>query len=894
MGWRNQFQEIANSKPLFLTIYATVIIGILFSSFYVFSAVYSSSSSPSWFPQVSSHVESPPRDQLPNSSQLTTVGVVLSPAPQSQNKLRKPIWEVPPSGSKMPPLKTFRLTKGLVQKRVKDNIIIMTFGNYAFMDFILTWVKHLTDLGLDNILVGAMDTKLLEALYWKGIPVFDMGSHMSTTDVGWGSATFHKMGREKVVLIDTILPFGFELLMCDTDMVWLKNPLPYLARFPEADVLTSSDQVSPTVADDRLDIWKEAAILNDTRGFSFKEMQVSLKTNMGIWITYGVRDQTARSARRGPASSAPWQVWGSTQAGSRGSAPEAKCKNAFEVACPLELPFVRSSEDRLRSEVNLTRHPISPLNPIAPLHYPSTMITRLSISAKSISRKALLRGIRDSMHGSKPVEMENWVEMLGPGRPCIFSSMICSYHYWCSLICVLELYAFLRILVNCELIFQLIDQFNNKILLSPWTVGAAYNIGIFHWRPSDATKKLANEWKDMLLADDKIWDQNGFNELVRRQLGPSVDEDSELAYAYDGKLKLGVLPASIFCSGHTYFVQAMYQQLRLEPYAVHTTFQYAGTEGKRHRLREAMIFYDPPEFYDSPGGFLTFKPSIPKSLLLDGEHTIESHFSLINYQMKQIRTALSIASLLNRTLVMPPLWCRLDRLWFPHPGVLIGTMTRQPFLCPLDHVFEVNVMLKEMPADEFGPGINLREYSFFDNPSVPRQVKESWLDVQLCQEGSQNCNVSNSTSPTGVLKFPKNGNDETFKTVFSSFKDVKVIQFSSMQDAFLGFTDKASFSLPHLTREEKFRNRVKRYVGIWCCVQNHTPGHIYYDMYWDEKPDWKPIPPQKPEDDHPPWQNLEYDVWIRRELVLVIEGILKMQIEKWKQIIREVRSKIIF
>lgn len=45
----------------------------------------------------------------------------------------------------------------------------------------------------------------------------------------------------------------------------------------------------------------------------------------------------------------------------------------------------------------------------------------------------------------------------------------------------------------------------------------------------------------------------------------------------------------------------MYQQFRLEPYAVHTTFQYAGTEGKRHRLREAMVFYDPPEYYDSPG-----------------------------------------------------------------------------------------------------------------------------------------------------------------------------------------------------------------------------------------------------------------------------------------------------
>ena len=45
----------------------------------------------------------------------------------------------------------------------------------------------------------------------------------------------------------------------------------------------------------------------------------------------------------------------------------------------------------------------------------------------------------------------------------------------------------------------------------------------------------------------------------------------------------------------------MHQQLKLEPYAVHTTFQYAGTEGKRHRLREGMLFYDQPEYYDSPG-----------------------------------------------------------------------------------------------------------------------------------------------------------------------------------------------------------------------------------------------------------------------------------------------------
>ncbi|KAJ7943988.1 arabinosyltransferase [Quillaja saponaria] len=631
MGLGNACQEVANSKPLFLTIYATVIIGIVVSSFYVFSAIYSGQSPAESFPSFSNPDPSL-RDETLNFSRSTILHIVPVPAPRPQSIQMRPIWEIP-QPKKMPPMDTFRLTKELVQQRVKDNVIIVTFGNYAFMDFILTWVKHLTDLRVTNLLVGAMDNKLLEALYWRGVPVFDMGSHMSTVDVGWGSPTFHKMGREKVILIDSILPFGFELLMCDTDMVWLKNPLPYLARYPEADVLTSSDQVVPTVVDDSLEIWQQ--------------------------------------------------------------------------------------------------------------------------------------------------------------------------------------------------------------------VGAAYNIGIFHWRPTDSAKKLAREWKEMLLADEKIWDQNGFNDIVRRQLGPSVDEDSGLVYSFDGNLKLGILPASIYCSGHTYFVQAMYQQLRLEPYAVHTTFQYAGTEGKRHRLREAMVFYDPPEYYDAPGGFLSFRPSIPKSKLLSGQHNIESHFSLINYQIKQIRTALAIASLLKRTLVMPPLWCRLDRLWFPHPGVLEGSMTRQPFICPLDHVFEVNIMLKELSEDEFGPRINIREYSLFDNPSMPTQVKESRLDVQLCQEGTQNCYGSTNTSLPGVLRFPKRSNEEMFMKVFSSFKDVKVIHFSSMQDAFLGFTDKK--------REDKFRKRVRQYTGIWCCVLDHTPGHIYYDMYWDEKPSWKPIPPQTPADDHPPW-----------------------------------------
>lgn len=150
-------------------------------------------------------------------------------------------------------------------------------------------------------------------------------------------------------------------------------------------------------------------------------------------------------------------------------------------------------------------------------------------------------------------------------------------------------------------------------------------------------------------------------------------------------------------------------------------------------------------------------------------------------------------------------------------------------------------------------------FLYMSNSAIRKQWNSSWPDYVICQ----------------------------FIEVFSSYKDVKVIEFSSMQDAFQGFTDKARCSSCHLLsvvwfnlinssfaiwhgpmcisygqeRETKFRNRMKRYVGIWCCVQSHDPGHIYYDMYWDEKPGWKPEPPKTREDDHPPWwtdQSLPY------------------------------------
>lgn len=39
-------------------------------------------------------------------------------------------------------------------------------------------------------------------------------------------------------------------------------------------------------------------------------------------------------------------------------------------------------------------------------------------------------------------------------------------------------------------------------------------------------------------------------------------------------------------------------------------------------------------------------------------------------------------------------------------------------------------------------------------------MKESWLDVQLCQEGAEDCGASNKTSRPGMLRFPKRSNED--------------------------------------------------------------------------------------------------------------------------------------
>ena len=62
---------------------------------------------------------------------------------------------------------------------------------------------------------------------------------------------------------------GFSILVSDVDTVWMRNPLPYMAQYSEADILTSSDHLVKLPNPDRnpdLDPYLNADTREATRG----------------------------------------------------------------------------------------------------------------------------------------------------------------------------------------------------------------------------------------------------------------------------------------------------------------------------------------------------------------------------------------------------------------------------------------------------------------------------------------------------------------------------------------------------------------------------------------------------------------------------------------------------
>lgn len=123
--------------------------------------------------------------------------------------------------------------------------------------------------------------------------------------------------------------------------------------------------------------------------------------------------------------------------------------------------------------------------------------------------------------------------------------------------------------------------------------------GILLLRPK--ALPLVRAWGAALAASPRQWDQRAFNALIRQGWRRIPGDPKHLFAGVNGTLRVGVLPVPLFANGHVYFVQRLPQALKVEPYAVHAVHQFSGTEGKRHRFREGMLWVDGPEYYTPKG-----------------------------------------------------------------------------------------------------------------------------------------------------------------------------------------------------------------------------------------------------------------------------------------------------
>ena len=189
--------------------------------------------------------------------------------------------------------------------KLSHNTLIITFANYDWMHFLRNWVSHANQIGLEkSFVVAPMDEQTRKACAAENIPVLqkDMKQFMhehgseifrnapkdvSTSFLGQlqidypdmhagiiGNVMYHRVIETKfhvwALALMLVSHLQINVLVSDSDVVWLRDPLPYLARFHGvADVSISTDCVSAEVERLAYDVRKSRSTFNISSKYNY-------------------------------------------------------------------------------------------------------------------------------------------------------------------------------------------------------------------------------------------------------------------------------------------------------------------------------------------------------------------------------------------------------------------------------------------------------------------------------------------------------------------------------------------------------------------------------------------------------------------------------------------------
>ncbi|KAL1518457.1 hypothetical protein AB1Y20_002749 [Prymnesium parvum] len=136
----------------------------------------------------------------------------------------------------------------LVHRHAEDGTVVVTFTNSRQRRFTHNWAYHLLRAGVRGLLVGVMNARRGEEAYEalaaplraRGVGVYAVNSREVRASPQ-GGRWFHVL---------PLLRTGARVLLSDSDVVWLRDPRPYLRQLerlhPRLDFSVSSDQQHAT------------------------------------------------------------------------------------------------------------------------------------------------------------------------------------------------------------------------------------------------------------------------------------------------------------------------------------------------------------------------------------------------------------------------------------------------------------------------------------------------------------------------------------------------------------------------------------------------------------------------------------------------------------------------
>ena len=133
--------------------------------------------------------------------------------------------------------------KMLVLRANPEKLVILSFADFAYIEFAVNLHESLQELHITNFLFVCADVKALNLLKRRGIASF-LYQHPqinSNEASNFFSDDFNVKTSIKIKIITAALMMGFQVMFTDADVVFLRNPIPHLTSYTTADLVIQND-----------------------------------------------------------------------------------------------------------------------------------------------------------------------------------------------------------------------------------------------------------------------------------------------------------------------------------------------------------------------------------------------------------------------------------------------------------------------------------------------------------------------------------------------------------------------------------------------------------------------------------------------------------------------------